>query len=505
MTELNRRKFLGASAALSLGGIASAASAKALDPVPAKWDESVDVIVVGSGFAGLAAAIEAKNAGANVIVLEKMRALGGNSTINGGIMAVPASPMQQKNGIKDSPAQLAEDMIREGAGLNNPEKVKTLVEQALPTWQWTKDELGVEWNLDKLVHEGGHAVPRCAVTANGSGSAIVTKEIEKCKALGVPLRLRVFMEQIIRDTDGRVKGLKVREGYKFPDKTSGKVKYIEAKKGVVLAYGGFSADVKYRMLHDPKLTDKFQTTNQPGATSEGWREANRIGCHIVQADWIQCGPWNSPDEKGMGIALYFAQSAAASFGVWLNTATGKRFVDELANRKVRADAIMSNANKGEPCIAVADQNGVDQMGMIHKGMLAKQLERGVVLKFDTLEALAKEFKIPMAGLQKTIDEYNAGLKAGKDPLGRYINKDCKPLTQGPWYASKLSPKVHHCMGGIVTNMKGQALDCVTDEPIPGLYAAGEATGGVHGAVRLGSCATLDCLVNGRICGKNVAA
>jgi len=207
----------------------------------------------------------------------------------------------------------------------------------------------------------------------------------------------------------------------------------------------------------------------------------------------------------MGIALYFAQSAAASFGVWLNTATGKRFVDELANRKVRADAIMSNANKGEPCIAVADQNGADQMGMIHKGMLAKQLERGVVLKFDTLEALAKEFKIPMAALQKTIDEYNAGLKAGKDPLGRYINKDCKPLTQGPWYASKLSPKVHHCMGGIVTNMKGQALDCVTDEPIPGLYAAGEATGGVHGAVRLGSCATLDCLVNGRICGKNVAA
>ena len=104
-----------------------------------------------------------------------MRTLGGNSIINGGIMAIPGSPMQKKNGIKDTPELLAEDMLREGQGLNNPDKVRTLVNLALPTWQWTRDELGVEWNMDHLVQEGGHSVPRCAITGNGSGSAIVTK------------------------------------------------------------------------------------------------------------------------------------------------------------------------------------------------------------------------------------------------------------------------------------------------------------------------------------------
>ena len=463
MADLSRRAFLGTGTAMGLGAmLAPAAEAKPYDPMPAKWDEEVDVLIVGSGFAGLAAALEAKKKGANVVVLEKMRTLGGNSIINGGIMAVPGSPMQKKNGIKDTPELLAEDMLREGQGLNDPNKVRTLVNQALPTWQWTRDELGVEWNMDHLVQEGGHSVPRCAITGNGSGSAIVTKQIAKCKELGIPLRTRVFMETIIRDTDGRVKGLKVREGYKFRDNTSGCVKYIRAKKGVILCYGGFGADVAYRMHQDPKLTDKFQTTNQPGATSEGWREANRIGCQIIQADWIQCGPWNSPDEKGMGIALYFAQSAAAMFGIWVNCATGKRFVDELANRKVRADAVINAANKGQLCIAVANKEGIEMMQQIHHNILAKQLERGVVYEFPTLKAMAEKFNIPEAALQKTVDEYNAGLKAGKDPLNRYINKDCKPMVNGPWYCSKLSPKVHHCMGGILTDMKGRALDCTND-------------------------------------------
>mgnify|MGYP003092180306 CR=1 FL=1 len=301
MADLSRRAFLGTGTAMGLGAmLAPAAEAKPYDPMPTKWDEEVDVLIVGSGFAGLAAALEAKKKGANVVVLEKMRTLGGNSIINGGIMAVPGSPMQKKNGIKDTPELLAEDMLREGQGLNDPNKVRTLVNQALPTWQWTRDELGVEWNMDHLVQEGGHSVPRCAITGNGSGSAIVTKQIAKCKELGIPLRTRVFMETIIRDTDGRVKGLKVREGYKFRDNTSGRVKYIRAKKGVILCYGGFGADVAYRMHQDPKLTDKFQTTNQPGATSEGVRRTasaarsfRRIGFSAVPGTARMKKAWGS--------------------------------------------------------------------------------------------------------------------------------------------------------------------------------------------------------------------
>ena len=505
MTDLSRRTLLKTAAGTPLLAGASIASAKCTDPMPAKWDETFDVVVIGSGFAGLAAAIEARLAGASVCVLEKMRTIGGNSIINGGIMGVPCSPMQKREGLEDSPELMAQDMIREGAGLNHPDKVLHLCKEALPTWEWTVKELGVEWVQERVAQEGGHSVPRCAITKNGSGSAIVLKEVEKLKSLGVEPRTRVLMERIVRDGDGRVKGVQVREGYKFPDRSSGKVKFIAARRAVVLAHGGFGADVKFRSIQDPKLTDKLGTTCQPGATSETWREAARIGCHMIQTDWIQCVPWTAPSEKGMGIALFFAQGAAAMFGVWVEDRNGSRFVDELANRKVRADAIMNLLNQGVHCYAVADAGGVKPMGISRPGLLEKALERGCVRRYDTLEALAEGEKINLEGLRKSIAEWNEAVKTGRDAhLGRYVNKKAVPMGTGPWYVSAMVPKVHHCMGGIYTDMQAHALDIDADEPIPGLYAAGESTGGVHGAVRLGSCAVTDCIVYGRIAGRNAA-
>lgn len=275
---------------------------------------------------------------------------------------------------------------------------------------------------------------------------------------------------------------------------------------MVLCYGGFGADVKYRMKFDPKLTEKFETTNQPGATSELWRESARIGANLTQQDWIQCGPWNSPEEKGMGIALYFANGAAGSQGIWVDAHDGKRFVNELANRKVRADAVIARNTLGHTCLAISDQTAVDNtVAKTRPGILAKMLERKCVHKFDTLEDLAKQYNVPLDNLKKSIADYNAALAKGSgDEMGRYFAPKAQPMGTGPWYCSLLSPKVHHTMGGLETNEKAQVIDVVTDKPIPGLYAAGEATGGVHGAVRLGSCATLDCLVNGRIAGTEVA-
>jgi flavocytochrome c len=506
MTGLNRRSFLAGTAAAAAVPFA-AAEAKCTDPMPVKWDEAIDVIVIGSGFAGLAAACEAKDQGAgSVVVLEKMRAPGGNSSINGGIMSVPGSAWQKELGIEDSPQKLADDMIREGLGYNYPEKVKALTDAALANFDWLVNEIGVEFVKGKVSQEGGHSVPRHVTTTNGSGSGIVNKQLEYAKKKDIPVRLRCYVERIIRDDDGRVKGVKVREGYRFPDAASGKVKYLRANKALILCYGGFGADVKFRMKFDPKLTEKFDTTNQPGATSELWREASRIGCNMIQTDWIQCGPWNSPEEKGMGIALFFAQGAAATMGMWVDCTTGRRFVNELANRKVRADAVINNNNKGHVCIALSDQNALDlTINQTRKGLIDKMIQRGCVHKFDTLEALAKEFKIPMDKLQKSIDDYNKALAGeGTDEMGRMFTRRAKPIGTGPWYCSILSPKVHHCMGGVETNSLGQVIDISTDKPIPGLYAAGESTGGVHGAVRLGSCATMDCLVNGRIAGANAA-
>lgn len=170
MADLSRRAFLGTGTAMGLGAmLAPAAEAKPYDPMPAKWDEEVDVLIVGSGFAGLAAALKRRRRARTSSFSKRCGRLAATPSLTAASWAVPGSPMQKKNGIKDTPELLAEDMLREGQGLNDPNKVRTLVNQALPTWQWTRDELGVEWNMDHLVQEGGHSVPRCAITGNGSG------------------------------------------------------------------------------------------------------------------------------------------------------------------------------------------------------------------------------------------------------------------------------------------------------------------------------------------------
>lgn len=310
-------------------------------------------------------------------------------------------------------------------------------------------------------------------------------------------------ERHSRFVGGTQAGGKIREGYRFPNKDSGKVKYLAAKRAVVLCYGGFSADAQFRQIYDPKLTNKFDTTNQPGATSEGWRAAMAIGAHVIQADQIQILPQTCPDEKGFGIG--FAWSGHVSmFGVWVDATTGKRFVNELANRKVRSLAILERLNQGHDCLAIGDAGTAASFEEIRPGMLKRQLERGVVFEFKTLEDLAKKFNIPVEALKQTIAEANKAVDTRKDPIGRPVNAKAKKLENGPWYVARMSPKIHHCMGGLYTNEKAQVYH-VQGHLIPGLYAAGEATGGVHGAVRLGSCGTADALINGRIAGKQAAA
>jgi flavocytochrome c len=456
-------------------------------------------VVIGSGFAGLAAAYEAKKAGASVVVFEKMRTLGGNSIINGGVVSAAGSPKEQQQGIKDSPELLMNDMLAAGLNLNHVELVKLVAYKSVETVQWTIDELGVKYK-DVLTQEGGHSVPRMYSTYNQSGSAIVTQQLAKLKELGLEPKTQRFLTQIYRDSDGRVKGVQIRENYVFPKADSGKLKNIKAKRAVVLATGGFGNDVAFRAIQDPRLTADFPSTNQPGATAEALREAFRIGCTPLQLSWIQLGPWGSPDEKGMGLSPFFAQICGAMYGLWIDTKTGKRFVNELADRKIRADAIIKMGNK---CIAFTDAYGYSLGEKLIAEAMPKLLERGVVKKYDSLEEMAAAYGCPVAPLKEAIEKFNKGVLAGKDEeWGRYLQKNQKPLGPGPYYALRLTPKVHHCMGGVNINVEAQALDILTDKPIPGLYVAGEVTGGVHGAVRLGSCATLDCLIFGRIAGQN---
>ena len=501
--SLSRRHFIGTAGALGLTLGSGAALAARADSLPKSWDEETDVVIVGSGFAGLCAAYEAHKAGASVVILEKMATPGGNSIINGGIMGVPGTEIQKRKGIKDSPELMFEDMMKAGLYINHADKVRTLCNEAYGAYRMLVDEIGVKFSDTILKHEGGHSVPRSLYLINGSGSEIVGKLLAKLAGLGIKPRTRTFMERLWIDGSGRAAGVTVREGYRFGKDASGlRAKTIRARKGIVLAYGGFSNDVAYRSIFDPRLGASIQSTNQPGATGEAWREAAMAGAQMIQEDWIQCLPYTSPDEKGFGIGWAWAGHTQA-YGFWIDSATGKRFVNKLADRKIRCDAIFAHLAMGHDCLSVGDAKAAELFEKIRPGFMARQKAAGVLWEYPTTDELCRARKIPKEEFLRTVAEVNESVKTKKDPLGRRVNEDLKPCGDGPWFVTRLSPKVHHCMGGILTTSKAEVLDC-RGKPIPGLYAAGEATGGVHGAVRLGSCATTDCVVNGRIAGREAA-
>jgi len=465
--------------------------------LPQTWDEEADIIIVGSGFAGLAAAIEAKQAGSSVMILEKMRGYGGNSTISDGVVAAAATSMQADSEITDSAHLMYEDMLKAGLGLNQPELVQVLTEKSSETFQWTIHSLGVNY-LNRVDQFGGHSVRRCYTTHNRSGSAIIKQMLLKIRDLGMKVRTKAFLQTIFLDANERICGVLVRDGYEYPEANSGTAKTIKARKAVVLATGGFANDIELRTSQDPRLTRDIGSTNKYSTTGEALREALRVGAMPVHLSWIQLGPWASPDEKGYGVGPEFASYIAFPYGIVVNPKTGCRFVNELADRKTRADAILSI---GQPCIGIAGEEGIKASG--HP--IAHCLRKGVVKKFDQVHEIADFYQIPFDSLKNTIEKFNDYVRCGIDKdFNKPILTDAQPLRYPPYFCIRLWPKVHHTMGGILINSKAQVLN-LSHQPIKGFYAAGEVTGGIHGACRLGSCAIIDCLVFGRIAGENAAS
>lgn len=461
-----------------------------------RWDEVTDVVVIGSGFAGLTAAIEASNAEASVIVFEKMKAVGGNSIISDGGIAAPGTLLQKKFGIADSADMMYVDMLNSGLGLNYPELVRVVVDNAKDVFEWSRDYLGVEY-LDRVDQFGGHSVPRCYTAKNISGATIIKKQIEKVQELGIEIRLQMYFESFIQNSTGRVCGVIVRDNYDYKNPDQGTYRYIKAEKGVILATGGFGSDVNFRVLQDPRLTEKIDTTNKPFATAEVLKEALKIGATPVHLSHIQLGPWASPDEKGYGVGPEFSEYILFQYGIIIDPVTGSRFVNELADRKTLSDKILSI---GHPCIGIADSKAVKESGW----NIDRCLKRGVVKEFNTLNDFAAFYNISFEKLKESIQYFNDCFAEGTDKyFAKPIIRKAEQIKYPPFYGIRLWPKVHHTMGGIRINTKGEVVD-LDGKSIENLYAAGEITGGIHGACRLGSCAITECLVFGRIAGKNVA-
>lgn len=450
-------------------------------------EEEYDVVVIGAGGAGFSAAIEAKNVGANVIILEKMPAVGGNTLISGAEYAAPNNWLQKEEGLEDSVDLMVEDMLVGGDNKNNPELVRVVAENALDGALWLKDEVGVIWE-DELMFFGGHSVKRSLIPLNASGVEIVTKLNEKAQSMDIPIYLNTKATELIVE-DGKVVGVKaVGEDNDYTFKCD----------AVVMATGGFGSNVEMRIQYNPEIDETILSTNSVGSTGDGIIMAQEIGADVEGMEYIQTYPICDPLT---GTLLYFDDARLYGHTIIVNK-EGKRFVEELGRRDEMSLAI--KAQTGNVCYELVDQNGFveSKLEENHAQELEYLYENDLLVKADTLQEVAEFFGVDYEALQETVDNYNTYVENGEDPE---FNKRSLPskIETAPYYMIKAAPAVHHTMGGLVINTDAQVLN--TDgEVIEGLYAAGEVTGGIHGTNRLGSCALADITVFGRIAGQNAA-
>jgi flavocytochrome c len=446
-----------------------------------------DILVVGSGYAGLSAAIEAKLAGASVLVVEKMAAPGGNSIISDGGIAAVSTPEQINQGITDSVESMVSDMLKAAQYRSDPQIVALICQQSASAYQWTKDFFGIKYR-DRVEIFGGHSVPRCHTPQSVKGIDLLLSMVKKCEELKIEIIKKCLVTQI-HTNDQQVTGVTV--------EIDGKSEDIAVDKALILASGGFGADVEFRKTWDVRLDESVDTTNKRSANAALLQECMRIGAQSVDLDCIQCGPWASIDERGFGIGPLFGDYVVFPYGILISRQTSRRFVNELADRKIISDEMFKQK---EWVIGLADQQGMETGDWD----LSMAIKRNIVRKFDTLEQISDEFGLDSVAFTEELERYNAVVKSGVDAdFAKVITQDMKPIIQPPFYVMRMWPKVHTTLGGLKIDTRARVLN-MDDRPIGKLFAVGEVTGGIHGASRLGSCAITECLVMGRIAGQIAA-
>lgn len=481
-----------ADAAKKAGVTLSKADKKAIKKVVKTLpkESTYDVVVIGAGGAGFSAAIEAKNAGANVVLLEKMPAVGGNSLISGAEMNAAKNWVQPKLGINDdSPELHAEDTYKGGDMKGDMNVIKVMTHNALDAAKWCRDYLGVRFEDDNLFFFGGHSRKRALIPVGHTGTEFITKFQAKADELGIPVITNMKAEELIKDKSGRVVGVKAT--------MNGASYTFNAKGGVVLATGGFGANPEMVKKYNPKIDERFKTTDAPGTTGEALYMAERAGAQLVNMGYIQTYPICDP----ISGVIELIADARFDGAIMLNQ-EGKRFVEELQRRDVLSEAILKQT--GGYCWVLWN----DKIGSISNTVKEHPTEyeaftkQGIMATCDDLKCVADFTKIPFDSLKGTVNRVSSmtGKSNDKDFNHRSGLVD---MTQGKYYVIKAVPSVHHTMGGVRINEKAQALTA-EGKAIPGLWAAGEVTGVTHGTNRLGGNAYTDIIVFGRIAGKAAA-
>ena len=449
-----------------------------------------DVVVIGAGGAGFSAAITARNAGANVVLLEKMPAVGGNSLISGAEMNVAKNWVQPKLGINDdSPELHAQDTFKGGDGKGDMKVINVMTHQALDAAKWCRDYLGVRFEDDNLFFFGGHSRKRALIPVGHTGTEFIAKFQAKADELGIPVITNMKAEELIKNKDGRVVGVKATmDGSEYT---------FNAKGGVVLATGGFGANPEMVKKYNPKIDERFKTTDAPGSTGEALYMAERAGAELVNMGYIQTYPICDP----LSGAIELIADARFDGAIMLNQ-EGKRFVEELQRRDVLSEAILNQT--GQYCWVLWNDNigKISNTVKAHANEYEAFTKQGVMTTCDDLKCIADFTKIPFDQLQKTV-------KRVSDMAGKGNDKDFNhrsglvDMQQGKYYVIKAVPSTHHTRGGVRINEKAEALTA-EGKVIPGLWAAGEVTGVTHGTNRLGGNAYTDIIVFGRIAGEAAA-
>jgi fumarate reductase flavoprotein subunit len=514
-----------AAAALTAAGLNPDDYKTAVEKDAAAEDSTVDadVVVVGAGGAGMTAAITAAAEGKSVVIVESQAMVGGNSVRATGGMNAGKTVYQDENefgesagvektlktaaekyadnetitalaktvseqwaayqadptGYFDSVELMELDTMIGGKGINDPELVETLCANSADAIDWL-DEHGI--TLHNVSSFGGASVKRIhrPVNAEGKtvsvGSYMIPLLQENCEKAGVKMMLDTTATEILTDANGAAVGVKATGA-------SGETVTVNAK-AVVLATGGFGANLDMVVKYKPELKG-FMTTNAPGIQGQGIEMAQAIGAATVDMDQIQIHPTVEANT-----AALITEGLRGDGAILINE-EGQRFIDEVGTRDVVSAAEI--AQTGSYSWLVVDQAMADASSVIQG-----YIKKGYTVTGSTYEELGKAMGVDAAAFAETMEKWNGYVEAKNDPdFGR--TSFANPLNTAPYYAVKVTAGVHHTMGGLKINANTEVLN-EKGEVIPGLFAAGEVAGGVHGANRLGGNAVADFTVFGRIAG-----
>lgn len=495
-------------------------------------NDEADVVVVGGGGAGLSAAVSAASEGKSVILVEKAPGLGGNTVRAGGPYNIPDEARQKnlekasessmekikeltkKEAKNDRHQELMDQLAKEIEEYENDQSkdylfdsnalhilqtydggdyvadlslIEEMVDNGFDTLNWLSEN-GVEWK-EEVTAATGALWSRSHTPVNATGTDYIVANKKKADELGVKFYMNTKAEEIIME-DGRAVGIK--------GKNEDAPVEIKAKS-VILTTGGFGANKEMVNEYDSSIPDTILTTNSPNITGDGLVMAKEAGAALRDMTEIQIHPLGDPitgglegSVRGPGVESYY-----------LINNDGKRFIAEDKRRDEMTAAEFAQAD-GEVYLITSQNSGaINDEGITYFAMdVDKLIEQNRVFKADTIEELAEKIGVDPQNLKETHDKFNTMVENGEDEeFGRTVFG--QKLDQGPFYASPRIPTVHHTMGGVSIDTDAHVLD-EDGNPIPGLYAAGEITGGIHGGNRLGGNALLDIHVFGRIAGTNAA-